>query len=746
MPARIATLRNTLQSHDLAAIDPLDLYVNPATHFLDAKRSTLNQLSDNTGSASGSGNPVGYFSDIKGAHNAIQATAGSRPVLITPDGILNGQGINFTGSKWLGFTGWSSGVPDHFHFFIELYMTSFSNIWVLGRADPGGSSGFIVQSTSFALSLGSGVSGNNNNGTVQWRIPLTINTRYLIQVIRRNNTLFAWINGLFLGAINLTDGLNERWIIDQIGMRAVASSFGDVVIQRMGYIPLETRENVRGAVSRFLGVSGLVYGGGDGWIVDPLAVGGGQGNAANPLTVAEAFSGAGGRIIPGQIVSFKPGTNYQLLAATNITPAGNASQKIIFRPLTDGSLVEIDQFTKLLQTIGAYQRFENLTFKSTNADRVNPDNNDLTLSQSALGNLLAASPFYEFLNCRFKDLVSFGAFESGWGSLIGCLIQNMGVDEDPAGTPPGFPQGQSFYSQNDANGVVSHRKVMKACILIHSARGSWQTYGSGSSSVDGYEVTDNIIGEGECTIGNTADTDDCTNSYNNWLGALRVGYNSKAQKNITFDHETVGAGLQIIQFWDSFTFNNGIVYQPSAIASVIDLSDVSWTTYPTKIHMDNNVYIVNAVDPFWVEGGSRMTLAQWRIASGQDAHSSHYLTFAAAILAGAIGDSLVQFHAVPSGGRHIANVFWWNYNSRASVNMDFSALGLVNGHTYELRQVEDYGTDRRGFTYSGAVVSVSSTSTFARYNGYPAPYHPDMCGLSYAPTRLIFELWDTTGL
>lgn len=226
-------------------------------------------------------------------------------------------------------------------------------------------------------------------------------------------------------------------------------------------------------------------------------------------------------------------------------------------------------------------------------------------------------PYGKLSNIWVKDVASYAWFVEGWGTMIGCLVQDVGVVSTSHG------EGQVLYSQNDANGDSTLYKTITACFFIAGYRGGMQIYGSGSSHLDGYRVTNSVFYGGEVTCGNSSDTDDIVFDGCVWWGnTCRTGYNNKLQKTISLTN-CLADTLYIIKQWNSLTWTHGIIIRSTYVVTI----DTSWTNYAAALTFNNNVYISPLAKPFSVDG-TALSLSEWQAATGQDADAKLYTSVA----------------------------------------------------------------------------------------------------------------------
>ncbi len=378
-------------------------------------------------------------------------------------------------------------------------------------------------------------------------------------------------------------------------------------------------------------------------------------------------------------------------------------------------------------TVNAGLILHDVTILSSGVDRSNSiaGGDKTELDTGALGFDTAGA--VALTNVRIHGVSDLGWWEGCTGTLAGCLFQDIGFDAPDRG------HGHALYSQNKASDGL---KTLDACIFVKGYGDNVQVYGSDATYLEGYRFNRDIFMHGGIIVGGTDGTDDIQFDDCSVYATLQLGYGSDVNLTASLTNSIINI-VQILPDWQSMTVQDCICFGNDAGRVVILGSDAVTVA---NLHIDYNVYISAATHPFVVEGLSFMTLAEWRTYSGQDAHSAHYTSVAAAVTAGAITVPLVKVYPVNEGD-HIANVAVWNPLEAASVNVDLSELPIEIDDELGLRQVRDYTGDVRAFTYTGALVPVVMSGTSSYPAGHPTQYHPDAIPDNALPTFGAFELW-----
>jgi hypothetical protein len=330
-------------------------------------------------------------------------------------------------------------------------------------------------------------------------------------------------------------------------------------------------------------------------------------------------------------------------------------------------------------------------------------------------------------NVRITSTSGVGWWTNSAGTWKGVLIQDIGWDAPDRG------HGHALYAQNKASDGT---KTLTACILVNGYSYSLHIYGSRNAALSGFTLTDCIVMNDNALIGGESGSSVDSVILKNcaFYAPLRIGYAVSTNGTASLT-DSLLRRLTIQQSWQSLTVSGCTMLAGSGVCmQMYAAADYS------GLHLDHNVYISSAAAPFQlINGAGTVTFAQWKVATGLDKNSRFYSSVKDAVTAGDLVVPVVRVFAV-NEGNHKANIAIWNPNSDATVSVDLSALGLVNG-SYQLRQVRDYTGDVRAVTYTGAAVTVSMSGTTAYPPGYPTPYHPEAVPANALPVFGAFELW-----
>lgn len=330
-------------------------------------------------------------------------------------------------------------------------------------------------------------------------------------------------------------------------------------------------------------------------------------------------------------------------------------------------------------------------------------------------------------NVRITGSIGPGWWMGSTGTWKGVLIQDSGWDAPDRG------HGHAIYIQNQSS---NGQKQLLACILINGWGYSLHAYGSSNAELEDIHLTDCIVMNERALIGgltgasiNAVTADNCA-----FYAPLQLGYASGAQHRAASVTDCLLRGLAITASWEDLTVSGCTVLAGDGDCMTL------WVDTPLAgLTIDDNVYISSKTRPFSLDGEGWFTLAEWRTRTGLDATSRHYATVQDAVTANDLTVPVVRVYPVNEGA-HIANIAIWNPLEDATVSVNLSSLGMVNG-SYELRQVRDYTGDVRAITYTGAAVTVSMSGTTAYPPGYPTAYHPEAVPANALPVFGAFELW-----
>lgn len=364
-------------------------------------------------------------------------------------------------------------------------------------------------------------------------------------------------------------------------------------------------------------------------------------------------------------------------------------------------------------TIGAFLTFRNMEIYSSSTETRHSFDagnetfpNDISRSEG----FALYAPGAKVINCIIHDLTT-GISTFGTASYnqehYGNILYNCGWQ----GTPQ--RHGHNFYIQgpNSAQGFLN---TVKRNIMAGAYKENAQIYGSSSSQVSHFRVSENILIGQQGVYGGFL------------LGTLDGGSPDRLQDNEVFGNFGYGADFKLYQdadphayhsvkafgnymvhsklkvsSWKSLTLTNNTFITPVDVA----FGNVSLKTTPSALggnitswNMDRNNYRFSAGFPsaFNWDGVANYTLAQWRSNTGYDLNSVLTTT-------GPSGTNyiIVQDNIYDPNRAHIAV---YNWTSATHVAADLTALGWTAGDGVTIRNAQDYFLDIE----SGLVTSTNT--------------------------------------
>jgi hypothetical protein len=435
-----------------------------------------------------------------------------------------------------------------------------------------------------------------------------------------------------------------------------------------------------------------------GWYVAPNGSSGGSGSATAPWDLTTAFSGAGGRIHPGDTVWLRAGTygSGEGRSDYHATLNGTASAPIIVRAYpgeratvngdiaVDGSntwywgfeLSNTTTSTTDVQAINSHCpgcRFINMVIHDHSGDGIGlwaegPN-------QVAYGNIIYNNGFRGTSSTQFGH----GIYaQNSTGSKL--LQDNVMFNQFGYGVHI-YGSEQAFLNNITVDGNVAFNSGV--------ANGMNYTFG-GSSPLNNFVATGNMAYYNPDRIGNS----------------FRVGYNfGVTNQNGTVTNNYVVGTAFVSQWTSGLTFTGNTVINPGGTTLLID-QDV-----PTASTVDHNTYIGGSPSTFEVLGNN-YTLAQMQSKFGLDTHSTLSL-------------SVPQNHIVVEPNTYEkgrANIVVFNWNGSGSVTVDLS--GVLNaGDHYKIVNVQNFfGAPVVSGTYGGPVsIPLSPVSPAASITGRSMP-------------------------
>lgn len=271
----------------------------------------------------------------------------------------------------------------------------------------------------------------------------------------------------------------------------------------------------------------------------------------------------------------------------------------------------------------------------------------------------------------------------------GNVIYNCGFQ----GTKYGH--GHSFYVQHGFTG--SSTATIKRNISVGPFDNGIQMYGSSAAEFSRFRTTQNIFignqgGVGRVVLGtkngglaNRVRDDQFTDNFgygsdgNFYYEADDDGYTDA----IVTGNYFINTFWQVSS-WQSLTMTNNLLWGSTTYGKLLAVR-TNATFLPWDL--DRNTYYTNGLQtPFNLDtvGGSFMTLANWRIKTGYDTHST--------VVAGSPTTNVVtvQDNAYNASRAQVAAYNWHNDNFIA---LDVTALGWGIGANVIVRNVQDYFVD-----------------------------------------------------
>jgi hypothetical protein len=467
---------------------------------------------------------------------------------------------------------------------------------------------------------------------------------------------------------------------------------------------------------------------GNSWYVSTTGSPGGNGSISNPWDLVTALAQPAA-VKPGDTIWVRGGRygSGQANSVIGSRLVGTAGAPIVVRAYPKERAI-IDAWLQVgccdgapNPAAGSYVWFWGLEFASYNTNRTSGTSGPP--EWAAMYNHNSADTWgagTKFINCIVHDTGGgFSVWNAANAEVYGNIVYNVGGYGSDRG------HGHDFYMQNAAPSIVKATDN----IGFNNFDMGLQAYASSDSPVQNMQLRGNIIFNSgllygqivdNLTLGGSSDGPSGMVLDNNFFYATPTrsqGYNElgflwtpRAHDAVVTNNYFIG-GYQAIDLerWDSLTFTNNTVYSEAIESMMITRDDQTTAPYV----YNNNRYFGSG--QFWVDASCNnwpcpsnqtVSFTNWMVVTGLDKSS----TFQPGAPTGVW--TTVRPNAYESGR---ANIVIFNWDLKASVQVDLSASGIKAGGTYQIRDAQNW--------FNGAVVS-------GTYNGSPVSI--PMSGLQVA--------------
>ena len=391
------------------------------------------------------------------------------------------------------------------------------------------------------------------------------------------------------------------------------------------------------------------------------------------------------RVIAGDTLILLSGI-YQGLFYCNI--GGDAANDVIIRSLNcygadiDGGIIVNKPYVTL----------QNIIFSNSDANRgswtaPNGSVNRLT------GIFLMNHDCNLINNITHDNGVGIAFYNAAYNTLCyGNVSYNCGWADASLGG------AQNIYFHGD-NNIVKHN------VFAGAFKKTFAAYGNNGSAVN-TAITENVIfSRGTTLIGSGNVATNLITFIGNHIivGGLQCGYTFNQNGTITVTDNVIwsqiAAGLTFTNFENVTVLRNKVISGGPPLSGYQGQSIT--LTYPLIIgayNFNNNEYhhlglITHFVN---IEGVTHYNFAAWQ-ALGHDVASTYDE------LLPAVNESHVYLNDYAATSCRKGMVVIWNWQELNTVDVDLTALGLVNGHTYTWRNAQDPLVDVDTFVYTAGV-------------------------------------------
>jgi hypothetical protein len=436
----------------------------------------------------------------------------------------------------------------------------------------------------------------------------------------------------------------------------------------------------------------------------------GDGSEAQPWSLSYAFSGAGGKLHPGDTVWIHGG---DYTGNFSITASGTAeNSRVVFRSYpNERPILKTTLFNEQLVVRGNWVLLWGLELMNTNTTR--------NTAASRGNNLVNNGNCNRYLNMIVHDGgVAFYNWTHRYGvEVIGSIFYNNGYQDFDDPTDRGHGHGMYIKGDPGNTGCVAG----KAAVVIRDNI-AFNQFGWGVHAYtdDGDGNLSNILIEGNVSFnnGSISRSDQSNRSGNILLGGyafasddtvranmsyysplaqlanpgsgISIGWDVNSDDVVVTDNYTSG-GAYALRFrnWNSVVVSNNVTHGEAQVVRIEDPTLTGYTWTSNTHHRDENATA-------WYYGGSR-TFSSWRGATGLGGTDQ--------IAASTPTTNKVVVRKIPGVKR--GNIIIYNWTNAGSVPVDLSSV-LSNNDHYEIRNVQNYFATNPvvSGTYTGGTVNI----------------------------------------
>jgi hypothetical protein len=435
-----------------------------------------------------------------------------------------------------------------------------------------------------------------------------------------------------------------------------------------------------------------------GWHVAPGGSGNGSGSIGQPWSLAFAFSGANGRIQPGDTVWLHGGT-YR--GAFVETVAGSAGKPILFRQYPGERAIIDVAFSTSTTTRGDAFVVKGAWTTWWGFEMTNSDPNRGTNTRANM--IVNDAPNTKYINLIVHD----GGI--GWYTyaqfspveLSGNIFYNNGWQGPVQGG------GHALYLKNDAGPLLVRHNIM------------FNQYGYGiqvySEPGDGALVNITLDGNVSFNNGSISTQYNTSGNANLLMGGMQpitrgrvlnnltyfspgvgvynmvMGFENYANVDVAMQNNYVvgGASALTVGFWQTLAANGNEIFGSDRVMQLKDtvLNGFQWI---------GNSFHRDPVATAWQYNGVDYPFVSWRQNTGLGQTDEVFTTTPATRV-------FVQPNDYEPGR---ATVVVYNWGGQSSVNVNLSAV-LSTGASYEIRNVQDlFGSPVAAGTFGGSNVTI----------------------------------------
>lgn len=281
----------------------------------------------------------------------------------------------------------------------------------------------------------------------------------------------------------------------------------------------------------------------------------------------------------------------------------------------------------------------------------------------------------------------------------GNVVFNCGWDAPDRG------HGHGIYAQNIN---VPGMKVIDENIEFNNfGKYNVHIYSEGGANRN-IDLEGNVSFNGKFLVGGGAPAINisATNGFI-YNGEMLFGLSDRNNEDLMVENNFI-AGVLAVKWWQDVNVSGNFIWGENVV-------DLYTTGSLNSYQWDNNTYYATSSNAFYVDS-SPLNWDQWKNGTGFDISSSFVNGSPSGV------DVFVRPNKYEAKR---GNIIIYNWDLNDSVEVDVSGLGLENGDTYVLHNVQNYNEETISGTYDGKPISIPMTGwTIAKPIGWHEPLKP----------------------